>query len=485
MRLLLINPPDEMGAMFGVGKGLIQKFEPLGLLYVAAVARDAGHDVTVIDAHAEELGPEKIKQLIDGANPEVIGFSTLTCSGALVYELGKWLKATRPECLVVLGNIHASTFAKPYLENGCADVVVHGDGEEALIAIMDAFENKGDMSKIPSISYRDESGKAIKTSDATVVENISELPYPARDLVNQASYKLSELSNQNYVCAANETAKTMVTSRGCVFRCTFCVVHGGIRPRFNSPERVVDELELLEKEYGTSYVYIQDPLFMGNVKRVMGICDEYRARGLKIKWGCDARVDYMKPKLIKAMAAANCYELSLGIESGVQRHLDAVDKRTTPKRVADGCANIKKYSNIRIEGLFILGFPDETYEEALETIRFACALPIDMAQFSIMTPYPGSPLFTELSEKGELETGIRADGTIDTSVWRRFSSYIVFTDIEPIWTTPSLSYPQLRKLQKKALRSFYLRPRQVFHAVKRLRRGNLVDSAKIAVKGFF
>ncbi len=102
-----------------------------------------------------------------------------------------------------------------------------------------------------------------------------------------------------------------------------------------------------------------------------------------------------------------------------------------------------------------------------------------------MTPYPGSPLFSELAAKGELDTGIREDGSLDPSVWKRYSSYIMFTDNEPIWVTPTLEWKELQALQKKALRDFYLRPRQVLRQLKRLRPSNLVQTAKIAFKGFF
>ena len=242
---------------------------------------------------------------------------------------------------------------------------------------------------------------------------------------------------------------------------------------------------MLERDFNTGYVYIQDPLFTGNKRRVYEICDEIMRRGLKIRWGCDARVDDMKPELVQAMDAANCYELSLGVESAVQRHLDAVEKRTSPEKVRRAVQTIRENSDILVEGLFILGFPGETWDEAMQTIHFATSLKLDMAQFSIMNPYPGSPLFEQLAADGVLDTGVREDGTVDTAIWKRYSSYIMFTDIDPIWVTPSLTVEQLRKLQKIALRSFYLRPRQIYRALKRLRKENFVESVRIAISGFF
>ncbi|MFH1531491.1 MAG: radical SAM protein [Pseudomonadota bacterium] len=485
MRVLLINPPDEMEAMFGVGKGLVQKYEPLGLLYIAAVAREAGHDVTVIDAYAEELALATLKQRIRTAAPEVVGLSTLTCNGAMVYDLGRWIHQALPGVFVVLGNIHAAVYAREYLTNGAADAVVHGEGEHTFLSIVEHLAaGRPDLSDVEAVSFlRDDA--VHQTSPWSVVPDLAALPRPARDLVDQRLYRLTELSNQNYITEPGKQAKTMVTSRGCVYRCRFCVVHHGMRPRYDDAMRVVDELQMLQDEHNTGYVYIQDPLFMGDRRRVMDITAEIVRRGLTIQWGCDANVNHLTPELLRAMDAANCYELSLGIESGVQRCLDAVGKKITPDRVRSAVRMIREHTDILIEGLFILGIPGETKAEALETIRFATSLDLDMAQFSIMTPYPGSALFEELRTTGALDDGIRPDGTLDGSVWTRYSSYIMFTDNQPIWVTPTLGWKELQGLQKKALRDFYLRPRQVLRQLKRLRPSNLVQTVKIALKGFF
>ena len=485
MRILLINPPDEMEAMFGVGRGLVQKYEPLGLLYIAAVARDAGHDVTVIDAYAEDLTLAALQQRIRDAAPEIVGFSTLTCNGAMVYELGRWIHDELPGVYVVLGNIHGSVFAAEYLTHGAADAVVHGEGEHTFRAIVEHLAaGRRDLSDVEAVSFlRD--GVPHQTSPWSVVPNLAALPRPARDLVDQRLYRLTELSNQNYITEPGKQAKTLVTSRGCIYRCRFCVVHHGIRPRYDEAARVVDELQLLQEEHNTGYMYIQDPLFMGDPGRVMDIAAEINRRGLTIQWGCDANVNHLTPELLRAMDGANCYELSLGIESGVQRNLDAVGKKITPDRVRRTVRMIRDHTDILIEGLFILGIPGETRAEALETIRFARALDLDMAQFSIMTPYPGSRLFEELGAAGALDTGRRPGGGLDPSVWKRYSSYIMFTDNEPIWVTPTLEWRELQALQKKALRDFYLRPRQVLRQLRRVRPSNLVQTVKIALMGFF
>ena len=484
MNILLIHPPDEMEAMLGVGREFVQKYEPLGLLYIAALALQRGHEVRVIDAHAEGVDCEAIKKKIAELRPAIIGFSVLTCSGGLVYELGLWVKTHLPQALVVFGNVHASVYARQYLENGCCDVVVHGEGEYPFLKIIEHRQGGCALGDIPGISFKDDDGRVSHTSPKTsLVEDLSLIPRPARELVDRSLYRLDTISNQLYVGKSRSSAsKTMSTSRGCWYKCTFCVVNQ--RPRFNDPMNVVDEMEYLEKEYGAGYTLIIDPLCMYDAERMFKICDEIKKRRLTIKWGCDARVSCITPEIIRAMDSANCYDLSFGIESGVQRLLNNVKKGTTLPQVAKAVGIVRDNSDIQIGGLFILGLPGETPDDSLQTIRFATSLPLDMAQFSLCTPYPGSALFETLRDSGELDTGVRPDGSVDVSVWKRYSAYASFTDIEPIWVTPEQTPRGLKKLQKKAQRDFYLRPSQILKHMGRVRPGNIVKVAQIFKEAF-
>ncbi|MFA6093130.1 MAG: radical SAM protein [Elusimicrobiota bacterium] len=482
--VLLVFPPDEMEAMLGEGKALVQKYEPLGLLYIAAAVREKGHCVSIIDAHAESLDCGRIKSRIEALRPDVVGFSVLTCNGAAAYELGRWIKQALPGTLVVFGNVHASVYARPYLENECCDVVVHGDGEHPFLRLVESARDRRAWAQIPGISYRGPSGEVVCASpEPYLVSDLSVLPRPARDLVDRGHYHLDAISNQLYVGKDGERAMTLSTSRGCGQRCRFCVVNQ--RPRFNPADRVVDELESLEKEHGAAYALFIDPSCMSNQARMFAVCEEIRRRRLSIRWGCDARVGCVTPELVRAMEAANCFDLSFGAESGVQRLLDNVEKGITLSQIARSIAMVKEHSGIRVAGLFMLGLPGETPQDSLETMRFARSLPLDMAQFSLCTPYPGSALFAELRARGEIDTGVLPDGRLDTAVWRRYSAYISFTDGMPIWVTPGQTAGGLKELQKRAQREFYLRPAQILKHARRLRPGNIVKALRIARQAFW
>ena len=485
MKIFLVNPPDDLERVIGSGANLITPFEPLGILYIASVLLEDGHEVSAIDAFVEKLSVTDLKQRLLAEHPDIVGFTVFTSNGGIVYELGRWVKKHLPETLVVLGNVHASVFARAYLENGSADAVVHGEGEFVMRDLARTFEKRSrDFSGIPSISFMKD-GKFVASTAPGRVEDLSELPFPARDLVPQKLYNIPSVSNLPYKGSDKAIGKHMFTSRGCPNRCTFCTVHHSRRQRASDVMRTVDEMEMLVSRYKASYIFIMDSLFIAKKKRVLEICDEIRRRDLRFRWGCEGHVRYVDPELVKAMEAAGCHDMAFGIESGVQRLLDTVKKGINPEMVRQAAKVVKKNSGIKLSGLFILGLPGETRRDSLETIRFATSLPLDMAQFSVLVPYPGSEIFYDLAERGEIDTGVRPDGSFDTDVWLRYSSYVSYTKNEPIWVTEGLTADELKALQKKAVRSFYFRPRQFVAQVRRLKLSSLPTMVKTAFDTFF
>lgn len=483
MRILLVNPPDNLAEMIGEGKSVLPRFEPLGILYIAAVLREGGVDVSVLDAEAEGLAvPEMIERIL-ASGADVVGFTSFTANGAVLHEAGRALKTAAPGLFVVFGNLHATVYARQYIQAGCCDAVIHGEGEWLFLELVRRLR-RGECSfaDMQHVSYRDTQGEIIPGSGWGVVEDLSGLPMPARDLVNRRHYFVPHVNHSLY---GGITPKHMFTSRGCPNRCTFCTVHSGQRQRFRPAEFVVDEMEHLIQAYGCDYIFIMDSLFISNRRHLDEIFGEMARRNVSIKWGCEGHVRYITPELVRVLESAGCHDMSFGIESGVQRLLDAVNKKTKIDQIRTAVETVKSNSRIKVSGLFILGLPGETHAESLQTIRFATSLPLDMAQFSILTPYPGSPLFEELRAKGELDDGIRPDGSLDTSVWNRYSAYISYTDKDPIWVTPEQTPAQLKALQKRAVRSFYLRPRHIWDQMRRIR---LVDVPKVirtAFKTFF
>lgn len=460
-----------MGRVLGKANVFVSAFEPMGLLYIAAVLKKDGYEVKVLDAFIENYGLREIEGCIKDFNPEIVGITCLTSTGFLTYQIGKMIKSKYPNVKVVLGNIHASIFSTAFLENRIADIIVHGEGEQTMLELVKTIEQKKSLQDVLGISWWD-GKKVVDNSRRDLIKDLDSIPMPARDIVDSSRYSVENLSNFIYVNNSNKLMKQMFTSRGCVFQCKFCVVHQQHCYRCHSPERVLEEMELLVNKYNAGYIFIMDSLFIANKRRVIEICKGIRKKKMKFKWGCEGHVKLVDKELLDYMEKAGCYEIHFGIESGVQRLLDNVNKGTTLEQIIRAVKLVKE-TKIKVSGLFMLGLPGETYQDSLKTIKFACSLPLDFAQFSITVPYPGSQLFNELSRLGKIKTGLLKDGTIDPSVWERFSAYSSFTKRKPIYFPEQMSVAELKRVQKMALRRFYLRPRQIVKQIKRFRINDL------------
>ena len=294
------------------------------------------------------------------------------------------------------------------------------------------------MEAIPSLSLL-VNGRYIAPTECAVVNDLSNFPMPARDLVDPKFYNFPNITNMPYSYRLGRVAKHMFTSRGCPFKCSFCVVQKGCGRRSYTTAQILEEIQLVVNKYHADYIFFMDPIFAFDKHKVIELCHGIKELKLKFRWGCEGHINCLDEEMIREMESAGCHDMAFGIESGVQRLLDRVNKGTKLADIERGIHLIKRSTRMKVVGLFILGLPGERQEDSLQTIAFAKKLPFDMAQFSIFVPYPGSALFYELAANGEIDTGIRSDGTLDTSVWQRYSSYISFTGKVPIWVTPDLT----------------------------------------------
>lgn len=467
MKVLLINPPDNLEKILGRAKQFVPVLEPLGLFYIAASVKMAGYQVEVLDAFAANMSVQEVKESVSKGKPDVVGLTAFVSNGDIVYEIGRWIKMNFPEILVVIGNTHASVYAETYLRNGCCDCVVHGEAEQVFVEMLKSFERRNGFESIPSISFL-KNNRYVAPRQHAVISDLTSIPLPARDMVDRKYYNFQSVTNMPYSFRIGRVAKHMFTSRGCPFSCSFCAIQRNCGRRCHSLIQVEEEIKLLTEEYKAQYIFFMDPVFVYDRKRVLEICRLIKKNRIRFRWGCEGHVNYIDEELICEMESAGCHDIAFGIESGVQRLLDRVRKGTKLETVERCIALIKKKTKIKISGLFIVGLPGETHEDSLATIKFSKRLPLDMAQFSIFVPYPGSPLFYDLVRQGQIDTGYREDGSFDFSLWRRYNPYACFTDEEPIWVTPELTAESVKTLQKKAFREFYLRPRQLYYQIRRI-----------------
>lgn len=470
-KILLIQPSNNMDDLLGNGKVFVHATEPLGLLYIAAVLEKNGFDVCVLDAFSLNMSIDDVKDYIKNGKWDAIGISCITSNGAFTFYLGKWLKREFPNILVFLGNIHASVYADFYLKQRAADIVVHGEGE---LTVVDILKNRESLRKIEGISWYDH-GNVIENHPRPLMENLDDLPLPARHLVDMSKY-----TSRDFTTKSTGSYRVMFSSRGCVNKCTFCVVHQS-KYRMRSAEAVVDEMSMLVQDYQAGFIEFLDPLFTVSKKRVIQICQLIKDRAIDVEWQCEAHVNTVDEEMLMHMKNAGCVNIAYGIESGVQELLDNIKKRTKLEDIRN-VVQMTRDSGIRAFGLFMIGIPGETAQMTNKTIRFAKSLPLYYAQFAITVPYPGSEMYYELMKNGEMRFSENPAELVEN--WIRYSTYISFTDNMPIYVPEGRTGEELKKFQKKAILLFYLRPSNIFNEFKKIKIKNW-RSYFLAVKAVF
>jgi anaerobic magnesium-protoporphyrin IX monomethyl ester cyclase len=431
--VLLINPCDKGHITNGLGV----KVPPLNLMYLAAALEKASIPVKIIDDDLYQAGFDKLANLALKIDPVVVGVTatTATIKNALKYV--KTIKKALPDALTVIGGPH-STFmpVKTLKSEDSLDVVVMGEGEETIVEVAEKYQREGlkNFSEIKGIVYRN-NGKISTTSPRPLIKNLDDLPFPARHLVPFQIYKTSK--NQG---------GGMITSRGCVFSCNYCSssLIMGKKFRTRSPENVVDEIEELVFKYGIRDIAFLDDIFMLNKARAIAISNEIKNRGLDINFVASSRVNTVDRQLLESLKNSGMSTLYCGVESGSQRVLDLMGKGITLKQAEDAIKAAKD-SNIDVLGSFIVGYPGETSEEIDQTIDFSIKLDPDYSQFSILTPFPGTPIYYDLKQKGLL----------DTEDWNKYTVLDSVISYEKI----GLSKKLVKRKLNKAYLKFYTRPK--------------------------
>ncbi|MBC7228504.1 MAG: radical SAM protein [Thermoflexales bacterium] len=271
--------------------------------------------------------------------------------------------------------------------------------------------------------------------DRPFIRHLDDLPLPRHDLLPLEKYR-APLVGGPYAF--------VVTSRGCPGGCRFCIKHVsyGQSVRFRSPENVLAELELLVG-LGVRHVHMYADLFTVSREQVMGLCEGILERGLRVRWTCNSRVDFVDPEMLRRMARAGCWMISWGIESGSEEVLRRAGKGIRLEQVEQALRWAKE-AGIRNWGYFIIGLPGETEETIRQTIRLARRLPLDLALFHIAAPYPGSPLFFEVVEKGWFRPDTR---------WEQ-----VDMDRSTVLDYPHLRAEDLERWARRAFRAWAMRP---------------------------
>lgn len=413
-------------------------YPPLGLLYVASALEAAGGcEVGFLDAAAESLGQDEIAGRIRDFAPDLVGIQMMTFTAIDAWETAATVKAIDPEIFVVVGGPHPNIFPAETLARPEIDGVVMGEGERTMPAIVRRLAaGRRDLAGLPNVAWRGPNGIEIGIPDK--IEDLDSLPFPARHLL--------ELDRYYTIIGKHKRMTTFISSRGCPYRCLFCDrAYWGKLYRKRSPANVVDEIEACVK-LGIEEFDFQDDTFTIDRRRAIAICDEIKARGLKLHWNVRARINTMDEELMKRLKEAGVYRIHYGIEAGTPEIIKVLRKEIDLEE-AVRIFRMTRRHGIESLAYFIIGSPSETSEHIRRTINYIRRLDPDYLHIGILTPFPSTDVYSN-----GLESGF-----IPNDYWRTFAERLDPAFVPPFWEE-HLNRDELIALLAEAFRSFYSRP---------------------------
>jgi radical SAM superfamily enzyme YgiQ (UPF0313 family) len=470
MKILLLNPPfkNEYGRFSRTSRSpAITKsgtiYYPIWLCYVAGILEKAGHTVKIIDSCAYRLDSRATLEIIKQFSPQLVVMDTSTPSIYADVETAANIKALFADCFVVLMGTHPSALPQETLRlNDKVDAVAVGEADytirelaEKLSAAeprrlsQDAGYRRDILRAIDSLAYR--AGEQIYVNQRReFIKNLDQLPF-----VSQVYAR--HLDVRKYFFAASDYPEIQImTARGCIARCTFCVypqtIHG-FKYRTRSPANIADEFRwVVDNMPQVREIGIEDDTFTGDQKRVVEFCKEMIERKIGIKWYCNVRVD-LKFETMEWMKRAGCVLVTVGYESANPDVLRNINKRISPEMIIDFSKNTRR-AGLLVHGCFMAGNRGESRKTLKETLNLALELGDDTMQFFPLMVYPGTKDY-DWARSEELLT------------IKDYSQYVTEDgNHNSVLKMPDMSSEEIKQWCDYARRRYYLRPRYLFYKLK-------------------
>jgi anaerobic magnesium-protoporphyrin IX monomethyl ester cyclase len=406
MKVLLIRPPYTRLKGFGQSP-----YFPLGLGYIAAVLRDNGFEVKLYHAEnprlkREDLVPDaesifdfrsqshrryldsiknddhyvwkEVEETLASYRPDMVGISLLSVEVASALKISQICKKYNEKCKVVWGGLHPSFLTDECLMNKEVDFVIRGEGEFPMLELCRTLDKGGKLTAVESLSFRAD-GQIVHVPLRASIANLDDLPMPARDsLLYPESYDFKSFGS-------------MIISRGCPFRCSFCSSRNfwDKKVRFRSPDNIINEIQAIQRTYGTKHIMFWDDSFTINKTLIMKYLQAILDAGIKINWKTATRADLIDEELLGLMAKSGCVKLEIGVESGSDRIKKLINKDVTNDQIKRSFELINR-SGIGSGAFFMAGFPEETKEDLDQTFQLMKELNDTELAFNVFDPMPGS-----------------------------------------------------------------------------------------------
>ena len=395
--LLLVNPlflhKDPVESQ------LMTPYFPLGILYVAAAARQAGHNVAVFDAMFAG-GDRDFMAVLERLQPKVVGFGVLATVRQAALRLA--VLAKQRGATVVVGGADPTARPDAYLqfqEGGLypVDVVTVGEAERTICELLPLLLRDGwdpsSLRRVQGLAYRDVAGETVATPRRSLIEDVDRVPLPARDLIDLEPYREAWRSHHGYF------SMSLMATRGCPFSCSWCqksVFGRSYRPR--SPASVADEMRLIKERYRPDQVRIIDDVLGIDQQWVRRWHDAVLDRDAVIPFECLSRVDLLDEEMVRLLQEVGCRRIALGTESGSQKVLDAMHKGTTVEQIRRA-ATICRGAGIETYFYMMVGYPGEEWADLKRSVTLLRETRPDAFSTTIAYPLPGTAFYEQVRDR--------------------------------------------------------------------------------------
>ena len=477
MRIALINPKFRLPID-------TRTTAHLGLAYLAAVSERRGDEVVIFDADVEE---QPISEFVQQFKPDLVGITANTPQVKQAWRTARAIKEVH-DCLIVLGGPHVSVLPEESCEKPYVDVVVRGEGEEAWIDISNRLEEY--LKDQPEYTtqafmhpenevFKDSLGLTFKTSDGRIHNNADRIPIADLDSLPWPAYHLFKMDRYTNLQPATDHVDgarsfSILTSRGCPYRCTFC--SQSIMPikwRSRSPESVLAEWRHLVVDLGAEEIGVLDDSANIRVKRLEDLAHlliENKLNHVPWIFVNGIRANLASKELLGLLKQAGLKRTAFGVESGDPEILASIDKKVDHDTIRQAFKNAKEV-DLETIAFLIIGLPGETRASMQRTIDFAIELDPVIANFSMMTPYPGTKVYEIVKRQGRFLI----------NDWEDY----VFFEQKARYEMGEMTAELVEEMYRKAYRQFYLRPSPI---MRRLQKKDfwmtLPRNARIAMNTF-